>query len=401
MVIHTGSLAQKTDWKKVGVVRFEELTKLLAVQEYDSFTGELIRFLDQNDVRVDCGFPRRKSRPPKSGSSQQLYRNEVQRIPVMSREDELRFCMGVELLWRRLKKARKEAGFLTEDINRFPGTATLDLKDCPQGFERLCHGCVPADTSPSVRMRLRLRTHEFHAVRNELLERNLHIVFRLLERYRKAGVPAEDMIQEANYSLFKAIENFDFTRGVRFKTYATYWVNQAFLNAIYNQSRTVRVPAYIQKAMKKISEAANGNEQGLADPEVISKKAGIPVELVESALTGNRFTLSLDRSTDEVDGARMIDLVEDEREDVDPAVDVSMHESADLGMHLDEAMNRLSPREQRVLNMRFGLHGSSPSTLAEVGAALDVSLERVRQIQKGALDKIRHSGKIRQLREFS
>ena len=131
---------------------------------------------------------------------------------------------------------------------------------------------IPAhiELDPDQRARLRDRTQEFVAARNELMERHLGIVFRLLERYRYSGVPIEDLIQEANYSLFKAVQGFDFTRGVRFKTYAGYWVNQAFLAAIYNQSRTVRVPAYIQKAMKKIHDASNGRSFGLENVEAIA-----------------------------------------------------------------------------------------------------------------------------------
>ncbi|MFQ5750006.1 MAG: sigma factor, partial [Planctomycetota bacterium] len=228
---------------------FQDLVHLLEVEDFDSRVERLLAELDAARTPIDCRFPR-SGRPAATRPSRSLlgqYRSEVQRIPLMNRSEEVRFCMGVEFLWRRLRKVREEAGFCPDLLNHHPGLGGGEFGKCgqgrvpgPGGF-----GCVSADLEPGIRTRLQFRTEEFLAARNELIERNLHIVFRLLERYRGVGVPKEDMIQEANQNLFKAVEGFDFTRGVRFKTYAGFWVNQAFLNAIYNQSRTVRVPAYI------------------------------------------------------------------------------------------------------------------------------------------------------------
>ncbi|MCH2100793.1 MAG: sigma-70 family RNA polymerase sigma factor, partial [Planctomycetes bacterium] len=313
-----------------------------------------------------------------------VYRREVATIPHMDRAEELQFIMGIELLWRRLKAARRAAGFSQEEVERYPGTDDLRCGTCPPGRQRVCMGCAPIELDSELRARLRDRTQEFVAARNELMERHLGIVFRLLQRYRYTGVPIEDLIQEANYSLFKAVQGFDFTRGFRFKTYAGYWVNQAFLAAIYNQSRTVRVPAYIQKAMKKIHDASNGRSFGTENVDAIAESSGVPIDLVRSALVGNRFTLSLNKTVDE-DGSEMIDLVED----VNASVNPDFNEQALLSGHLQEAVERLTEREQRVLKQRFGLSGEPPRTLAEVGAELGISLERVRQIQKAALDKIR------------
>ncbi|TAH39717.1 MAG: sigma-70 family RNA polymerase sigma factor [Planctomycetota bacterium] len=381
------------------VLRFEELTGQLTVEDFDAVAERLLRKLDRDNVAIDTRFERRKrpSWPSANTNLLTFYRSEVQRVPVMDREEELRFCMGLEFLWRRLKKARKAAGFNKCEIERYPDGSDPNCRTCPPGRERICFGCSPASLPDGVRGRLRSRHQEFEAARNEVIERNLHIVFRLLERYRGVGVPMEDMIQEANYSLFKAVENFDFTRGVRFKTYAAYWVNQAFLNAIYNQSRTVRVPAYIQKAMKKINDAASGVGPSLDDVEAISRESGVPVDLVQTAITGNRFTLSLDKSLDDEDGGKMVDLVPADAGDPD----ADTHDSHRLSSHLDDAVRMLSQREQMVLRLRFGLDGEDAHTLAEVGDRLQISLERVRQIQKGAIDKIRKSEKYRLLEQYN
>lgn len=366
-------------------MRFQDLIEELSLDSFEEDCRRLIRRLDRNQEQVTCQFERLAR--PGGGSRDNvlsIYRREVAAIPRMDRAEELRFIMGIELLWRRLKKARRAAGFSKEEVERYPGTDDLRCGTCPPGRQRVCMGCAPIELDADLRARLRDRTQEFVATRNELMERNLGIVFRLLERYRYSGVPIEDLIQEANYSLFKAVQGFDFTRGVRFKTYAGYWVNQAFLAAIYNQSRTVRVPAYIQKAMKKIHDASNGRSFGLENVDAIAENSGVPIDLVRSALVGNRYTLSLNKAVDE-DGSEMIDLVEDE----DAAVEPDFNESTLLSGHLREAVGRLTEREQRVLTQRFGLDGEPSRTLAEVGAQLGISLERVRQIQKAALDKIR------------
>jgi len=379
---------------------FQDLVQILEVEGFDARVERLLVELDAAGTPIDCRFPR-PGKPPAGRPSRSLlgqYRSEVQRIPPMNRSEEVRFCMGIEFLWRRLRKVREEAGFCPDLLNHHPGLGGGEFGHCgqrrvpgPGGF-----GCVSADLDPGIRTRLQLRTEEFLAARNELIERNLHIVFRLLERYRGVGVPMEDMIQEANQNLFKAVEGFDFTRGVRFKTYAGFWVNQAFLNAIYNQSRTVRVPAYIQKAMKKIHDATGSVEAGLADQEGISRESGIPIELVGTAISGNRFTLSLDKVFDGEEGTRVLDLLPDPDSGTDDSF--SVEEDALLGYRLKEALEDLSPREQTILQLRFGFQGGRPCTLAEVGARLEISLERVRQIQKAALAKIR-KGRRRSLLE--
>ncbi len=375
----------------VEVLHFDELCGLLDPEDFETSARRLVRRLDRHGIRVETTFPRRRLVPGGRARNNLLawYRAEVQRIPVMDRAEEQRFCMGLELLWRRLKKARRAAGLPPAEVERWPGSGPgAGAPGCAEEDIATCLECPRGTSETCVHHRLHLRLEEFLAVRNELVERNLHIVFRLLERYRNAGVPVEDMVQEANYSLFKAVENFDFTRGVRFKTYATYWVNQAFLNAIYNQSRTVRVPAYIQKAMKKIRDTAATVGTRLDDVDAISRESGVPVELVATAMSGNRFTISLDQTVTggEEDGGRMLDLLEAGGE---PELPRDAGEEERLRRHLAAALETLSPREVTVLRLRYGLDGRGARTLAAVGQQLSISLERVRQIQKGALEKIR------------
>ncbi len=378
---------------------FDELLTELDVEQFDLQVKRIIRRLDRRNLSIQFCFKRID--PPGgtklSSNLMGFYRQEVQRIPSMSRQEETQFCMGIELLWQRLKAARRAAGFRKEDIEKFPGTNDLGCLVCPDGRERVCQGCAPRGLDPALRRRLRARHHEFEFARNELIARNLHLVFRLLNRYRKVAVSEEDLIQEANFSMFKAVEGFDFRRGIRFKTYAGYWVNQAFLNAIYNQSRVVRVPAYIQKAMKKINDVVGESEGLLFDVPKLSKKTGVKEDLVRSVLVGNRFTHSLDGMIDAERGAKLMDLFSGQNISANP----EFGEFYALEGHLNVALDRLTSRERFVLKHRFGLHGADPKTLSDVGKRLGVSLERVRQLQKIALGKIREGSTAPILEQFA
>lgn len=371
------------------MVHFLDLTQVFQPSTFEEDAEDWISRLDQDDVAVECDFAHPKRGNFKwGGGALGYYRREVSSIPLMNREEEQAFCMGLEFLWRRLQAARQKSGFSPAEITRFPGIGDLNCLTCPPGQERICQGCAPVDLADSYRRRLRARTHEFTAVRNELMERNLSLVFLLLERYRYSGVPVEDLVQEANYSLFKAVQGFDFNRGVRFRTYAAFWVKQAFLTAIYNQSRTVRVPAYIQKAMKKLHDAGVALPGAADDLNSLADKAGITENLARTALAGNRFTLSLDRPAGIQEEDSFASLVPGE----DPCRPFFEEEAEGFVALLGAALEGLSDREKEVLLLRFGLKGERSKTLAEVGNILGVSLERVRQIQSKALFRLRSCG---------
>lgn len=324
-------------------IPFLDLADGLSAATFDRLVGARLQELAREDVEITFDFERRK----RNENARDPYRADVTRIPQLNRAEEQRFCMALEVL-----RLRAEQGYSQQ---------------------------------------------EFETARNELLERNLLLVFKLLEKYRHVGVPVEDLVQEANLSLFKAIENFDFRRGVLFRTYAGYWINQAFLNAIYNQSRTVRVPAYIQKAMKKLRHAASTLESGFEDIEATAREADVDPALAASAVVGNRYTSSLNRTVDATGETEMVDLIEAEPVEVS----APLGESEDLRQHLFEAVAQLSQREQAVLQMRYGLAGQAMTTLAEVGKQLGISLERVRQIQAAALEKIRSGFKSPSLEQFA
>lgn len=369
------------------------LAEGLTVESFDREAPKVLEALDRDQVQIDLTFARRKP----STAARDPYRLDISRIPLMGREEELRFCMGLELLVLRLQKAKREAGLPESEVTRLPDANEQRCLNCVPGAEAHCSACPPAARTPQQRARIRRRTQDYVEARNELVERNLYLVFKLLEKYRYVNVAAEDLVQEANLSLFKAVENFDFRRGVLFKTYAGYWINQAFLNAIYNQSRTVRVPAYIQKAMKKLSKAASTLQAGMNDVAAVALQADVDPDLAATAVEGNRYTTSLNRRVDGNDGTEFVDLLEAPADE--PLLEAE--EPEQMRQHLFEAVAQLTQREQAVLQMRYGLGGQTITTLAEVGRRLGISLERVRQIQAGALEKIRKGFSGPALQQFA
>jgi len=379
---------------------YDELIADLRVESFEDQAPALLDRLLDSEFALDFTFARNE---PKSASGFMAdFRHDISRYPVMDSASELRFSMGLELLWRRLQILRTGAGMSQEEIERYPDASDTRCLSCAPGQQLNCFGCSPDTCNADIREQLRQATQDLVLARNEMVARNLYLVFPLLARYRHVHVPAEDLVQDANEALFRAVEGFDFNRGVRFKTYAGYWVNQAFLNAIYNQSRTVRVPAYIQKAMKKVRAVEQEVEGGLYNIEELAERSGVDAKLVSQAVQRNRFTLSLDGQFgsgggDDEGSAPMSQLIESEDEAALP----DFGEAEALAAHLEEAVARLSSREQEVVRMRFGLGGRGIATLSEVGRKLGISLERVRQIQRAALEKLRSSDQGSKLEQFA
>jgi RNA polymerase primary sigma factor len=239
---------------------------------------------------------------------------------------------------------------------------------------------------------------ELHALRSEMVERNLYLVLINVERYAQSGASRHDLIQEGCVSLFRAVDGFDWRRGLLFRTYAVHWLNQAFRNYLYNNGHTVRVPVYLQKALKRINQATIrlGNEH--ASPSEIAAVSDLEENLVSAALSAARGSYSIDAEHIEgEEGSRLRDLLID-RSAAGP-YSPSL-EDVTLEKGLARALADLSERERFVLCMRFGIGYESEHTLAEVAEMLKVSVERVRQIQVRALSKLDTPTLRRELEPF-
>jgi len=313
-------------------------------------------------------------RPGSVASIEEQLRAEIDSIVPMGREEEAALARRIEFARLRLELALEAEGLEGDALK---GTVSYDPTD-PTG--RALGTCnLPPDVCR--------RWTEFHAMRLELVERNLYLVLINVERYAHLGVPRLDLVQEGSAALFRAVDGFDWRRGLLFRTYAVHWLNQAFRSYLYNFGQTVRVPVYLQKAMKHVKSAIERLGDPNADPGAIANEAGLGVHLVESALAASRSTFSMDAPLAwDSDGNGLGDLIGDEGSG--EMYSVEMEESS-LEEGLKEALERLTDRERFVIEMRFGIDREREHTLSEVAAELGVSLERVRQIQVRAIHKMK------------
>jgi len=219
-----------------------------------------------------------------------------------------------------------------------------------------------------------------------MVERNLYLVLINVERYAQIHASRLDLIQEGCVSLFRAVDGFDWRRGLLFRTYAVHWLNQAFRNYLYNNGHTVRVPVYLQKALKRIHQAAASLRDPHASPQDIAVTSELDENLVVSALAAARTSYSLDAEHNgSSDSARLRDLLVDSSAQEPYSPDL---EDVSLDGGLEKALEALGERERMVLRLRFGIGMDREFTLAEVARQLGVSVERVRQIQVRALSKL-------------
>lgn len=373
-----------------------------------------------NWMRVQAPQARRRI------SLRNQFQAEVDRFLPLEREEEARLARRIEFARYLLECARADAGLRPEestDANRKGGEGRFGSGD-PGGSNSGCNHTAgrkktepaerrvndfprfsePAETPAPERdsgrnkaastdgrahelVSVMRRESELHALRAEMVERNLYLVLINVERYSQSGANRGDLIQEGNASLFRAVDGFDWKRGLLFRTYAVHWLNQAFRNYYYNFSKTVRVPVYLQKALKHINRA----QIRLADPKAsardIAENAELKESLVTSALAAARSSRSLEAGfqSDDEQGGRLRDLLTDERETGPYDADL---EDVSLEDGLTRAMQALNERERNIVRMRFGLDGMREHTLAEVADHLGVSVERVRQIQVRAISKM-------------
>jgi RNA polymerase sigma factor (sigma-70 family) len=320
---------------------------------------------------------RTEARPQRSGvaSIEEQLRTEIESIETMGREDEACLARRIEFARYRLEAVLESEG-LTDD----------DLEGAVQYNPSTYRAVQPSKCllpPPVCR-----RWVELHAMRTELVERNLYLVLINVERYAHLSLSRLDLIQEGSAALFRAVDGFDWRRGLLFRTYAVHWLNQAFRSHLYNFGSTVRVPVYLQKAMKHVKQAMERLGNSNATPEEIAAEADLGVSLVQSALAASRSTLSMDTPIlggDE--GGGLADLLGD-----DESVYSTEMEDISLREGIQDALDRLSDRERYVVEMRFGIARGREHTLSEVAGELGVSLERVRQIQVRAIKKMRTPG---------
>jgi len=292
-----------------------------------------------------------------------LYLKEVGRVPLLTAEEEVELAQRIE----RGRLAREE----------------------------LAKGNV----SPRRRQELQMLIEDGWAAREHLITANSRLVISVAKKYMGRGVPFLDLIQEGNIGLIRAAKKFDYRRGHKFSTYATWWIRQAVTRAIADQGRTIRVPVHMGDQINKLLRVQHQLTQRLGrDPSVeeLAEALDVTPQKVENMIQVARRPLSLETPTDDEEDSVLGDFIQDE--DV-PAPDETATYNL-LREHLESVLNGLPPREVRILQLRYGLLDGQAYTLEEVGRKMGVTRERVRQIEAQALSRLRHPAIRRKLREY-
>ncbi|MGZ4521822.1 MAG: sigma-70 family RNA polymerase sigma factor [Mycobacteriaceae bacterium] len=241
---------------------------------------------------------------------------------------------------------------------------------------------------------------EGHAARQRLLEANLRLVVSLAKRYTGRGMPLLDLIQEGNLGLIRAMEKFDYAKGFKFSTYATWWIRQAITRGMADQSRTIRLPVHLVEQVNKLARIKRELHQQLgreATDEELARESGIPEGKIADLLDHSRDPVSLDMPVGSDEEAPLGDFIED--------ADATDAESAVISglLHSDifSVLGTLDEREQQVIRLRYGLDDGQPRTLDQIGKIFGLSRERVRQIEREVMGKLRVGDRADRLREYA
>ncbi len=302
------------------------------------------------------------------GDTVDLYFREMGREPLLTAEQEVELAKRIEagkLAKAQLEDAEKSGIELSEEERRQLEAIIADAEEA----------------------------------RQKLIKANTRLVISVAKRYIGQGVPFLDLIQEGNLGLMKAVEKFDYTRGYKFSTYATWWIRQAVSRAVADQGRTIRLPVHVGDKLRQLHRTAQMLEQKLghpATPEEIAEELGLPPERVRRYLRVARRPLSLEQPVGEEEESNLGQFIEDE--DVEAPPDAA--EQTLLREKMEELLDTLRPREARILRLRFGFYDGHTYTLEEVGKKFGLTRERIRQIEAQALARLRHPSRSRQLRDY-
>jgi RNA polymerase primary sigma factor len=291
--------------------------------------------------------------------------NEIERHKAQYGSDQ----NGLHILLKKMERIEQEAGIGTEELKYF----LLRIENAERQ-------CVDA--------------------KNELIKANLRLVVSIAKKYINRGLSLLDLIQEGNIGLMKAVEKFEYRRGYKFSTYATWWIRQAITRAIADQARTIRIPVHMIETINKIIRISRELVQDLGRepfPDEIADRMNFSVDKVRKILRITKEPISLETPVSDDEDTHLADLIEDKSTPV-PQDSVIFR---DLIEQLNKILSTLTPKEEKVIRMRFGIGEKYDHTLEEVGQVFEVTRERIRQIEAKALKKLRHPTRAKRLKCFA
>lgn len=321
---------------------------------------------DFDAEETDRGSRRNQTNDNPSADLVRVYLNGIGKTALLTAADEVELAKRIEI------------GLYAEHL----------LTDSPQRLTR------------AKKRDLKVLARDGKKARSHLLEANLRLVVSLAKRYTGRGMPLLDLIQEGNLGLIRAMEKFDYAKGFKFSTYATWWIRQAITRGMADQSRTIRLPVHLVEQVNKLSRIKRELYQHLgreATNEELAEESGIDESKIELLLRQSRDPVSLDMPVGADEEAPLGDFIEDaEAADAETAVVASLRHS-----DIRDVLSTLEEREQDVIRLRYGLDDGVPRTLDQIGREFGLSRERVRQIEREVMYKLRHGDLAARLRDYA
>ena len=254
-------------------------------------------------------------------------------------------------------------------------------------------------SNPTLRRELQALVNDGQAAREHLGRANTRLVVSIAKRYMGQGLPFPDLIQEGNVGLMRAVDKYDYKRGNRFSTYATWWIRQAITRALAQKTRTIRIPLHMTERIRQMYRTAQILEQNLGrrpTPEEIAQEMELPAEAIRSMMDASQHAIALERPVGDDGDSEFGDFIEDQ-DSPSPLESATQHL---LQETIEEVLSELTPRQSHILRLRFGLGGGEPHTLEEIANKFGLSRERIRQLEKEALRRLRHPKLAHNLRDY-